>query len=152
MFTAGFSLVAMSSVTILKLLINPVLIGMVLVAYITSICALICCKMDKKVPVNYILLAIFTFCMSWIVGIACAASDPITVFEAAALTGAVVIAITIFAFKTDQDFTVCGPIVYIIFMLFFVGSLLAIFMGPTMRLLFCILGVFLFSFYLIIDT
>ena len=43
-------------------LMNPILLGLMVVGLISSMCAIVCCKMDKKVPVNYILLGVFTFC------------------------------------------------------------------------------------------
>ena len=73
-------------------------------------------------------------------------------FEAASLTAAVVIALTIYALTTKNDFTVCGPVAYILLILVIMGSILSAFFGPTLKLLWCILGVFVFSFYIVIDT
>ena len=147
-----FCLVAMNSPAIQAVLLNTTLLIGVIIVYISSICALIVCRLDTKVPVNYILLAIFTYCCSWIVAVTCIRYDQIVVFEAASLTASIVIALTFYAITTKNDFTICGPIMFILGMLFMVGSMLALVFGPNMRLLWCIIGVFLFSFYLIIDT
>ena len=128
------------------------LVVTVLIAYIASICALTCCRMDKAVPVNYILLAIFTGCVSYIVGLACLPYDAQTVVEAAFLTAGVTIGITLYAVTTKSDFTVFGPILFVIGMIFAVASLLSFMFGPTMRLMYACFGVFLFSFYLLVDT
>lgn len=126
----------------------------ILVAYISSICALACCKLDKKVPVNYILLAIFTFCVSWMVGFACMVSKgPLTVLMAATITAAMTIGLTLYAMYTKTDFTMCGGALWVFGMIFLTASIFAVCIGgPTMNLGISVIGVFLFSFYLIYDT
>ena len=136
----------------LTALFNPTLVMVVLVTYIASICALACCGFDRKVPVNYVLLGIFTFDVSYIVGLTCLRYDPVIVTEAAFLTASVVIAITIYAITTKTDFTVCGPILFIIGILFLSMSLLGICFGFNNNLFMSTFGVFLFSFYLLFDT
>ena len=56
--------------------------------------------MDKKVPINYIMLSVFTLCVSWIVATTTVRTDPKLVVEAAFLTTAVVIGITVYAVTT----------------------------------------------------
>ena len=134
----------------------PILVGVV-VAYITTFCALVCCRLDRKVPINYILLLVFTLCVSYIVGSVCIRYNQTLVFEAAALTASVVVGITIYAFTTKNDFTFCGQLVFIMGMILLTGFLLGIclsgFVGyKTTNLLFAMLGAFLFSFYLLCDT
>lgn len=132
---------------------NPAIIGTSVALYFCSFCALVCCRMDRKVPLNYILLLTFTVCVSYLVSLICLMYPPQTVFLAAGLTLAMVIGLTIFAFTTKQDFTICGPIMYTIGMLFLAGILFAILMPGNIRhIIYSILGVFLFSFYLICDT
>ena len=79
-------------------------------------------------------------------------TDPKIVLEAAALTLAVVVAITIYAMTTDTDFTICGPFLYIFGMVFCVGGLLMWAFGSHPGLWWSIIGVILFSFYLLFDT
>ena len=129
-----------------------ILDGAVVVLYIVSICALVCCGQDKKVPMNYVWLSIFTVCVSYIVGTVCAVTDPKTVVEAAFLTTSVVIGITVYAMTTKTDYTTCGPLMFIFGFVFCCAGLLLCFFGPAMRLLYAVLGVILFSFYLLIDT
>ena len=152
-FTAFCVLVTMNmSNESLKVLFNPGLLMMVLVLYISSICALACCGFDKKVPTNYILLTIFTVCVSYIVSLTTQRFDAIVVFEAAFLTSAMTLAITVYAMTTKKDFTVFGPFLFIIGFVFCVAGLLSFAFGPEMRLLYACIGVVLFSFYLLIDT
>ena len=131
---------------------NDVLLVLVSVAYLVSIIALVCCKLDKMVPVNYVLLATFTFCCSWIVATVCKRSDPLTVFEAATLTFAVCLAITVYAFTTKTDFTVFGPILFICGFVFCVAGMFMALFGYHPGILWSSLGVILFSFYLLFDT
>ena len=158
-FTALFTLLVMNigSSTQKAIFMNPALCVIVLVTYFTTFCALICCRLDRKVPINYILLLVFTACVSFIVGSVCIRYNQVLVFEAAALTAAVVVGVTIYAFTTKTDYTMCGPIVFVISMIILTGFLLAIFLSPwtgykTMNLIWCCLGAFLFSFYLLCDT
>jgi len=124
----------------------------IFVVLIASICALVCCRMDQKVPINYILLFTFTFCESWCVASICQRTEPKVVLEAAALTTSMVIAITLYAMFTKTDFTLCGPILYICLMVFSVAGLFMGLFGFKMGLLWSVIGVILFSFYLIHDT
>merc|ERR1712086_252579 len=106
---------------------NPFFIGMIITGFFSSYCALVCCGQDKKVPLNYFLLALFTFCMSFFVGIITVRFEPKTVLEAACLTAAAVIGITIYAVRTKTDFTTCGPILFVTGMIFFCTTILACF-------------------------
>jgi protein lifeguard len=121
------------------------------VLYFSSFCALACCGLDRKVPVNYLLLSIFTLCVSWIVGCVCARYDQATVIEAAFLTTAVCAGIVLYAMTTKHDFTVCGPVMFILGLVFVTTGILLVFFPFHMRLIYCVLGVILFSFYLLFD-
>ena len=151
-FTALCTATTMSSPTIQKALMDPGLLTFVVITYFISIIALICCGLDKKVPTNYILLAIFTGCVSYMVSVISCRYDPITVVEAAFLTASMTCAITVYAATTKSDFTVCGPIMFIIGFVFAVASIFSFLWGPTGRLVYACIGVILFSFYLLIDT
>lgn len=72
---------------------------------------------------------------------------------AAALTSAVVVGLTIYAFYTKTDFTVCGGFLFIMLMVLIVGSILAIFIrSKWLSLGLSIFGTILFGIYLIMDT
>lgn len=134
-------------------MVNPAVFFMVIGAYIISIIGLTCCNLDTMVPINYILLSIFTFCVSWMVGVACmACPNPLLVFQAATLTAAMVIGLTFYAVTTKTDFTYCGASLFILGMVFCTACLFACVFGPTMNLGIACLGVMLFSFYLVYDT
>lgn len=88
------------------------------------------------------------------VGVACmSVRDTMVVLEAAAMTAAMVIGLTIYAIRTKTDFTMCGGALYIFGMVFLTAMLFAIvFGGHLMNLGIACLGVILFGFYLIYDT
>ena len=151
-FTAVFCFIVMNSPALAAVVLNLPLLITVVVMYLMSACALMCCGLDKKVPVNYLILAVFTFCVSWIVSTACIRYDQATVFSAAVLTSAVVIGLTLYAMFTKTDFTLCGGALYSLGMILLAGAVLSVFYGPSMNLLYSVFGVFLFSFYLVYDT
>lgn len=68
---------------------------------------LICCmdKFARKVPINYILLLIFTLGTSGCVAIICSAYQPLSVLLVACLTTGLTCILTAFAIYTDTDFT-----------------------------------------------
>ena len=152
-FTAFFVVFVMNASNDFKVaLFNPSLMIAVIVLYISSICALACCGFDKKVPMNYILLTIFTVCVSYIVSLSTLRYPAEIVIEAAFLTAAMTLAITVYAMTTKTDFTIFGPLMFILGFVFCVAGLLSFAFGPQMHLAYACIGVILFSFYLLIDT
>lgn len=150
---SGYCLAKKGDPGFVKMLNNPVFVIVVLFFYIASFCALMLCRMDKKVPTNYILLSIFTICLSCMVGAAVMeVQEPIIVVEAAALTMAVVLGVTIYAATTKTDFVIWGPIIHIVILLTMVVLLFVSLFGPKLNFVFAAFGVFLSSFYLLYDT
>lgn len=139
-----------------SILYNQTLLGFVLAAYFTTACAIMCCGLSKVVPINFILLSIFTFCVSWIVGTVCVRTDPKLVLMAAVLTMAMFLGLTLYACTTKTDFTnsYCGLHILVIHLslIVFMIPMYFIFHDRTMHLIFAYIGVALFSFYIIYDT
>jgi len=114
---------------------------------------LACCHYDKTVPLNYILLIIFTLCESVIVGHICMrVPNPMIVCEAAALTGAMVTGIFVYACCSKTDFTVFGPLLFELGLMFCVLGIFIALFAPGMHIYLAFAGVLLFGFYLIIDV
>lgn len=108
---------------------------------------------SRKVPVNYVLLGLFTLTEAYMVSCITAYADPDTVFIAAVLTAAIVVALTIYAFTTKNDFTICGGLLFTAVMGLFIGGILAaIFQSRLLNILISVLSVIVFSIYLIFDT
>ena len=114
---------------------------------------LVCCKnIARKVPLNYILLFLWTMCESYMVATCASFYDPYTVITAGAMTAIVTIALTVYAFYTKTDFTYCGALLFICSALMFCWTLFSICFGIYLNALYCVLGVLLYSLYLIYDT
>lgn len=108
---------------------------------------------SRNVPVNYILLTLFTITEAYLVSCTTAAYDPETVFIAAVLTASIVLALTIYAWTTKTDFTICGGLLFTILMALTVASILCIFFSNMIfRIIISACSVVLFSVYLIYDT
>lgn len=72
---------------------------------------------------------------------------------AGALTLAVVVALTAYAFYTKTDFTVCGGFLFIMLFVLIVGGVLAIFIrSEWLGWGLSIIGTIVFGLYLIMDT
>ena len=132
-------------------------IGLIIVAFVGEILssiALICCRrLARSVPTNYILLGIFTVCEAYIVAFIAARFDPQIVMVAAFATAGMTIGITVYAFTTKSDFTIFGPILFVVgFTLAFASIFFFMFAGRAMHIVWCIIAVILFSFYLLFDT
>ena len=120
--------------------------------FLATFIALACCRVDKLVPINYILLTIFTLCKAVLVGsIAMSVPDPTVVACAAALTAATVCGIFIYAMRTEKDFTVYGPLLWQLSIMFIVASIFIMLFGPRLHYILAFAGVILFGFYLIVD-
>ena len=121
--------------------------------------AMICVKtLRVKVPINFILLAAFTIAESLMVGLGCMLYDGDLVLIAAAATAVIVIALTIFAFQTKVDFTICRGLMFCVLCVFVLFGFLITIYAATGRttmilsLVYSAFGVLIFSIYLVIDT
>lgn len=117
-------------------------------------CVLSCVQsVARSVPTNYILLFTFTILEAYSVAFVCATvHDGMVVLAAATMTAVVVLGLTMYAVFTPTDFTACGGTMTVIGCAFMVFSLFSFLFGPTMRLIYCVLGVIVFGLYLIFDT
>ena len=123
------------------------------------ILAMTCVKtLRVSVPINFIMLAIFTVAESLLLGLACMLYEGEVVLIAAAATAAVVIALTAFSFQTKIDFTILRGLMFcVLFVFVLFGFLISIFAatGGNIRiinLVYAAIGVLIFSVYLVIDT
>ena len=70
-------------------------------------CMLLCCKKNARtVPINYILLFIFTACWTWIITWTCVQCDAITILSAVLYTAVINVTLSLYACCTiPTDFT-----------------------------------------------
>lgn len=100
-----------------------VLIGVSIVLLYTLACYT---SVARKVPINFILLAIFTLAEAYLVSYIASQTSAIITLMAVSLTAAVVISLTIYAMFTKTDFTFLGGILFVALAVLIVGSILAI--------------------------
>ncbi len=126
----------------------------VCVLYIVLAFTLICVRsLSRKVPINYILLAAFTLCVSYMVAACVCYISPEIVMTAAAVTAVVVIALTGYAYYTKTDFTICAPLMIVIgFGLMFCILFALIFSFSWGNIFISFACVVIFGFYIIFDT
>ena len=116
---------------------------------------LLACKRDlgRKVPYNYILLFILTLAEGFTCAFIAAAFSLDTVILCLVLTIISSIVITIYAFKTNSDWSNKGVLLYIILSQFIVVSIFVFFLNLSLLQVFCCLvGTLIFGVYLVYDT
>lgn len=115
-----------------------------------------CCfpKVFNIVPLNYILLTIFTLGMSYTVSIYTAFSTSQNVIVALILTMIMVVGLTIYAWKSEKDFTIYGGALFIALTLLVFSSFLMWFFPRVtiVEIILDIIGLLVFAIYLIYDT
>jgi FtsH-binding integral membrane protein len=131
--------------------------GIVLIAAILGLilsCCLACVQsLARTVPMNYVLIFAFTACEAYTVAYICAVvNDSFLVVQAAFMTASLVLGLTCYAWTTKTDFTVYGGFLSSIGAVFLIFALFSVFFGPTLRLIYCVLGLAFFSVYLVYDT
>mmetsp|Transcript_106628 Transcript_106628/g.308514 ORF Transcript_106628/g.308514 Transcript_106628/m.308514 type:complete len:247 (-) Transcript_106628:134-874(-) len=125
----------------------------------TTMMIMSCCQdTARKFPQNYILLTIFTLAQGVVVGVVCTAYTVQSVALVVGTTALVFLAMTVYACTTTVDFTGFGSYLLagLIAMLMFsmLLSVLACF-GVPLKLattVYSMMGVLLFTFYIIYDT
>lgn len=107
----------------------------------------------RSVPTNYIVLIIFTCAYSWDVAAITCRYTPSSVLSCLFLTFVVVITLTIYAWKTQDDFSVMGGTLLVsLVLLIFSSLILMIFPIPLFYMIIQFASLILFSIYLIYDT
>ena len=79
--------------------------GVMLVCLLSMAC---CDSVRRKFPTNFIFLGVFTLCEGVMLGTISTFYDVDAVLIAVGITAGVTFCLTIFAFQTKIDFTVCG--------------------------------------------
>jgi len=127
---------------------------------------LICVRsVSRKVPVNYIMLFIFTACESYFVAWLCQmyTYDPAanafdedgyrTVAIAGAMTLGITASLSAYAWTTKEDFTTKMGFLWVFGMVFFMLCIFSIFFfSYILQMVLCAVGVLLFGMYLVVDT
>ena len=120
---------------------------------IILIVPLVCFKqLARTVPMNYILLFAWTLCEGYMLAVCCATYDPKVVLLAGLMTAAVTISLTIYAFTTKVDFTFLGGLLFCCATIMLFWGIFSLIYGVMFNTLYCVLGIIVYSIYLIFDT
>ncbi|CAM9897578.1 unnamed protein product [Pylaiella littoralis] len=127
------------------------------VGFCLSIGLLLClmCYRDKY-PLNMYLLGAWTFVEAYTVGVVCAAyasqGQGAIVVQAAGLTMAVFLGLTLFTFQTKIDFSFLGGALFAsLWVLMLWGMVMAVF-GFQQSYVYSLFGAIIFSLYILYDT
>ncbi|XP_076929293.1 protein LIFEGUARD 2-like [Bidens hawaiensis] len=103
--------------------------ALIILSPLITICPLYCYA--ERHPVNYVLLGIFTFGISFGVGMACAFTSARVVLEAIILTSAVVVSLLLFTFWAARK----G---YEFWVFFLCGVVTVLIVAPIIQIFFCL--------------
>ena len=119
---------------------------------IASSIALYCTYLARKVPHNYLLLALFTLCEGYLLSFVGFYRRDV-ILTAAVLTLAVVVGLTIYACTTETDMTLQGGLLFIVGAIFGGLVLVGLFVRSSFfTALLASLGCFFFGLYLVYDV
>lgn len=71
----------------------------------------------RKFPLNYFLLLIFTLCETVTLSMILLKAEDKNIIVAFILTAVMVVALTIYAWTTKTDFTICGGMMFVLFLI-----------------------------------
>ena len=107
----------------------------------------------RDVPLNYIILTVFTLSYSCIVAMEVCLYSFNSIMIALFLTFVTVISLTIYAWKSEKDFTICGGTLFVSLTLLIFSGLILIFIRiPLLNLIYTFISLIVFCIYLIYDT
>ena len=133
--------------------IHTNLIFVPLIFSIGIMLVLICSKASQKVPLNYILLIVFTICEGFTISFTTIYFEPLSVLACAGLTMIIVLGLSLYACFTKRDMTMMGGfLLSFSLILLFLGIIGIFFRSYFYQMLLDSLGVLLMSLYLIYDT
>lgn len=106
----------------------------------------------RKVPLNYIILTLFTLSYSWCIAAIVVGYTKQSVLYALFLTAITVFSLGFYAIITKKDFTVLGGTLFCALILFIIGTTIFFFIDIRLYVMLEIYGgLILFSIYLIYD-
>ncbi|KAM3571811.1 hypothetical protein VYU27_006149 [Nannochloropsis oceanica] len=125
-----------------------------IVASVVVLLLLMCYR--SYYPVNLGLLAIWTFCEAYTIGIVTAtfarAGEGELVVQALAITFVVFFALTIFTFQAKIDFSFLGGILFASTSVLIIWGIIGAIFGFRPGFIYSLLGAVLFSLYIVFDT
>ncbi|XP_058581095.1 protein lifeguard 1-like isoform X1 [Neofelis nebulosa] len=126
----------------------------ILPAFFGVLIVFACCgNLQRQVPVNYILLGVFTVLQGLLLGAVSVFCNTEEVLWATAVTALVTLSLTLFALQTKWDFTMLNGMLFVfLFVLLIYGIFFLFICSYWLHLLYAGLGTVLFSLYLVMDV
>jgi FtsH-binding integral membrane protein len=156
LLTTGIVGIVMASQALQLVLLNFMwLIGLALLGILVSILALICFpSLAHKVPINYLLLGVFTVSQAILVAVTCVQYDPVSVFYTTLMACIVTLALTAYAFITKSDFSMAIGFMLVVMI---AGLFLTVFMpifldSRPAEVVICCFLVLIYGLFIIIGT
>jgi len=132
---------------------NEIYIPLIIILFILIIMIGCIGTLRKTAPWNYIILALVTLLMSFLVGFAAAQHQTNIVLMAALFTIGITLSLTIFAWSSKYDFTSWHPYMFVILVVVILfGIIGGIFHDQIVNVAYSALIALIFSIYLVIDT
>lgn len=153
--TFAFVIFTLNSPVLTSFMIqNTYIVVIAIILSLITLYALVCfVDFQRKVPYNFLTMAVFTTCEAYIVSYFCLSFTPGTVYMTGGMTIALCFGLTAYAFTTKSDFTLWGGFLFIAGLIFVMAGIILIFFHtPLLEVIFNCIGLLLFGFYLIYDT
>ena len=154
--TFGFVVLAneIKSIAIFILSHYYIYILMIIVPFIILIYFAVKPEKARQVPINYILLFIFCFAEAYTLVRFTIYFQRRSIYFSMLLTLIAVLALTIYAYKTEKDFSMIGGTLFVILVTLIIGEIINIlfFRLKILYVIFNLISLGLFSLYLIHDT
>jgi FtsH-binding integral membrane protein len=135
------------------------LLSLSVVMTLVVVCAMTCCKdTTRSYPYNYAILFAFTFFEAILIGYVSAAYTWQSVMMCAGLTTIIFCGLTVYAFKTNTDFTGFGPMLYGALLSLVAWGISICFLGAMgvpidwAIMFYDLVGVLVFVIYIVYDT
>ena len=107
----------------------------------------------RIVPLNYIILTVFTISYSCLIAMEVCFFSVSSIMVALFLTFVTVISLTIYAWKSEKDFTIYGGTLFVSLILLIFASLILMFVNiPLLNVIYTYISLIIFCIYLIYDT
>ncbi|CAD8108355.1 unnamed protein product [Paramecium sonneborni] len=138
---------------------TPFTIFCFFIALVVEIAIFCCRKVSRRVPLNYILLIIFTLCFSTLVAAPCIVCFQLLsngvqlVIIAAAITLIITVLLTTYAWQTKTDYSASGQFCFILSISLLMMCIIGLFIRNIwFQLFICTVSIIIYGGYIIYDT
>ena len=126
-----------------------------IISIICQVCIYFCVGIRRRIPLNYIIVLIFTLTFSWIPASAAVSyswQSPNTVYQAAILTVGITMAVTAYAWFERVNFRIVRGILFVLGFAMLWFGIVGLVFGMWLPTLYCTLALIVWGLYLLLDT